>query len=259
MSEKEVAERSLEQRVAGLEAKLDSMSKRHDAFETVHVSRRGVSGPQGLRGETGSVGPSANPQEVAKLAADIVQKMFRYDRQNEKFEAFMNELEGEIVRVKANLRFSIIEELKLGNILDEGGKAHPSLRGERGADSTTVGPRGDTGATGVGRNGADGKSVSKEEVAALIRQILDENPDKFRGHVGRDGASIQGTSGKDGMTEEDVLNLVIKAISDPSLLNHATVKLAHVEQWVSSVLARSVPNTPMHQAAESLREWMKSK
>src|SRR6266478_5232543 len=212
---------------AELQNQIDELKQRISQFETEHAehrqshnSRRGVQGIAGPKGDTGSVGPSANPREVAELAANIVQKIYRYDAQNAKFDAFMDELEGEIARVKANLRFAIIEELKLSGVLDEKGNAHPSLRGEHGADSTVAGPTGSVGAKG--NSGVDGKSVSKEEVAQLIRQILDEKPEKFRGLTGRDGVGKQGSTGadgKDGMTEEDVLNLVVKAIADPSLLD----------------------------------------
>ncbi len=251
---------TVEDRVAALEKQLDSFAADHHDFRKAHISRKGPEGGRGERGETGATGPSANPQEVAKIAAEIavetVKKAFRYETQTAKFETLIKEFESEIAALRAALKFAIIEELKLGNILDEQGNAHPNLKGERGEDSHVQGPRGDSVTGPVGRAGADGKSVSKEEVVQLIRQILDENPEKFRGLTGKDGIGIQGAVGKDGMTEEEVLNLVIKAIADPSLLEHATVKLAHVEAWVAQTIVRTTPNTPLHQAAESLRTWI---
>src|SRR5258708_40012869 len=129
----EVAEKtvqvSLEQRVAELESKLDYISKRHDEFETVHVSRRGVAGPVGPTGATGSTGAPANPTEVATLAAEIVKRAFRYDTQTTKFETLLNNLEAEIVAVKAALRWSIIEELKESGFVDAEGRAVPGPQG----------------------------------------------------------------------------------------------------------------------------------
>src|SRR6267143_1804942 len=172
----------------------------------------------------------------------------------------MVELECEIARVQVDLRFAIIEELKLAGVLDAQGNAHPNLRGETGsagADgvSNIPGPKGNSGDSGA--DGRDGKSVSKEEAAELIRQTLDENPEKFRGLGGKDGVERKGATGLAGLDEEAIINLVVKAISDPSLLEHATVKLAYVEQWIATQIARTAPSDPVHRVVESLRQWIK--
>ena len=68
---------------------------------------------------------------------------------------------------------------------------------DRDCSLTKAGPRGekgDTGATGArgpqgppGKDGADGKSITPEEVAAIIVQVLEADPDRFRGPKGDQG------------------------------------------------------------------------
>src|SRR5205085_753454 len=62
-----------------------------------------------------------------------------------------------------------------------------------------------------------------------------------RGERGADSNSVgpRGEAGANGMGEEEILNLIVKTIDDPSLLDRATVKLAYVEHWVAEVLRRT--------------------
>src|SRR5205814_8888322 len=73
-------------------------------------TRRSSDLPQG---EPGVAGPSADPRQVAEIAAEIVKKA-----QIAKFQTLLNELEAEIGAVKAALRWTIIEELKLSGFVD---------------------------------------------------------------------------------------------------------------------------------------------
>jgi len=176
---------------------------------TVHLSRRGAEGGRGIQGETGAVGPSADPQEVAAIAAKIAVEnllhVFRYETQTAKFENLIKEHESEIVALRAAMKFAIIEELKLGGVLDEQGHAHSNLKGERGEDSHVQGPRGDSVTGPVGRAGTNGRDAkiavgsvtSGETASATLReengvQVLDfVLPRGERGSAGRDGADSQ--------------------------------------------------------------------
>ena len=210
----EVAEVSLEQRVAGLESKLDSISIRHLEFETVHVSRRGVSGPVGPTGPTGSTGAPADPKEVATLASEIVKKSFRYDTERAKFETLLSELKGEIGVVLASLRFAVIEELKLGGVLDAEGRAVLGPQGPAGKDSITPGPTGSQGSTGPagndgvdgrdGRDGQDGKSIVGPQGPAGADSTV-PGPKGTQGEVGPEG--LRGYPGE-GLSKQDVIDLV---------------------------------------------------
>src|SRR6266403_3860233 len=95
---------TVEERLAALEQQVESFAAEHSDFRRVHVSRRGVEGGRGPQGEPGVAGPSADPRQVAEIAAEIVKKA-----QIAKFQTLLNELEAEIVAVKAALRWSIIE------------------------------------------------------------------------------------------------------------------------------------------------------
>src|SRR5713226_2291971 len=103
---------SLEQRVAGLESQLHSILTKHTEFEKVHVSRRGVQGIAGPKGDIGSVGPSANPKEVAEMAAELVKKSFRFETFQREFESLLKDLESQLVVPKVALRVAIIDELR---------------------------------------------------------------------------------------------------------------------------------------------------
>jgi len=202
----EVAEVSLEQRVAELESKLGSISERHNEFEKVHVSRRGVEGGRGPQGEPGVAGPSADPRQVAEIAAEIVKKA-----QIAKFQTLLNELEAEIGAVKAALRWTIIEELKLSGFVDAEGRAVP---GPAGADSHVPGPKGDKGDAGLtgpagkdgvdGRDGADGQSVVGPQ-GPTGKDSTVPGPKGERGEIGPEG--LQGYPGE-GVSKTDVVEIV---------------------------------------------------
>src|SRR6267378_1083319 len=145
---------TVEERLAALEEKIDSFAAEHSEFRSVHVSRRGAEGGKGEPGPVGATGPSADPNQVAEIAAEIVKRAFRYENQIAKFETVLNELKGEIGVVLASLRWAVIEELKISGIIDSEGRAVP---GPAGADSQVPGPKGDTGDVGpIGQTGKDG-------------------------------------------------------------------------------------------------------
>ncbi len=206
MTEQEV---DLKIQVDELRKRVEILLDDHQDFRKVHISRRGPEGGRGIQGETGATGAPADPHEVAAIAAKIAVEnllhVFRYETQTAKFEKLIKEFESEIVALRAAMKFAIIEELKLSNILDEHGNAHSNLKGERGEDSHVQGPRGDsvTGPAGrAGTNGRDakiavGSVTSGETASATLReengvQVLDfVLPRGERGSAGRDGADSQ--------------------------------------------------------------------
>lgn len=71
--------------------------------------------------------------------------------------------------------------------------------GRNGKDSTVPGPRGSCGPEGL--RGPVGDSPTEHELRTLIRQVIDENPEQFRGpigHAGRDGKDAVGMRGPQG-------------------------------------------------------------
>src|SRR5437667_3243520 len=159
----------LQHQIDELKQRITQFEAEHAEHRKVHISRKGPEGGRGERGETGPTGPSADPQEVATLAAELVKKSFRYETLVAKFQTLLSELEGEIVAVKASLNFAVIEELRLAGYLDANGNAVP---GPAGADSQVPGPQrvqgeqalqGTAGKNGVdvraGRDGSDGQSI----------------------------------------------------------------------------------------------------
>jgi len=73
----EVAAVSLEALVERIEA----LEQEHGEFRKVHVSRRGVEGGRGETGPAGPVGPPADVNQAAEIAANLVQKAWRYETQ----------------------------------------------------------------------------------------------------------------------------------------------------------------------------------
>ncbi|SRR6266699_1239125 len=151
-----------------------------------------------------------------------------------------------------------------------------------------MGPDGKPGRNGVdgkdgkdGRNGVDGKSIvgpagkdaklslgsvtSGETASATLREVDGVQVLSLvlpRGEKGADSTvqGLQGNPGKDGMSEDDVINLVVRAvIDDPSLLDRATAKLACVENWVEQVLRRisNATHPDVHKVMEDLRQHLR--
>ncbi len=210
----EVQEVNLEQRVAELESKLDSISKRHTEFETVHTSRRGVAGGRGETGPAGPVGPPADVNQVAEVAAEIVQKAWRYETQVSKFENLIKEFESEIVALRAALKFAIIEELQLSGFVDSEGRA---VSGPAGADSQVPGPQGERGEQGLqgnaGKNGVDGVTGRDGNDGVKGERGLQgepgvsniPGPQGERGEIGPEG--LQGLPGA-GLGKTEIIELV---------------------------------------------------
>ena len=199
---------TVEERLAALEQQVESFSAEHSDFRKVHISRRGVEGGRGPQGEPGVAGPSADPRQVAEIAAEIVKKA-----QIAKFQTFLNELEAEIGAVKAALRWSIIEELKLSGFVDSNGRAIPGpqglagptgSQGERG-EQDLQGNAGKNGVDGVaGRDGSDGakgeRGLQGEPGVSNI-----PGPQGERGEIGPEG--LRGYPGE-GLSKQDVIDLV---------------------------------------------------
>ena len=88
-------------------------------------SRRGLEGAQGPEGPVGPAGPLADNHAVAELVRKGLQK---------DFEEFVDKLEGEIVLSKAAIRALIIDELRIGGVIDQNGVAVPGPAGAQGPE-----------------------------------------------------------------------------------------------------------------------------
>jgi hypothetical protein len=153
---------TVEGRLAALEQRVESFAGEHAEFRVSHNSRRGVEGRPGPRGETGATGPSADPKQVAEIAAEIVKKAFRYETQIAKCESLLKEFEAEIIAVKTALRWAVIEELKASGVIDAEGHA---VSGPAGKDSQVSGPKGDKGDTVTGPSGSNGRNGRDAKIA----------------------------------------------------------------------------------------------
>ncbi|HYT20124.1 MAG TPA: hypothetical protein VEW05_07815 [Candidatus Polarisedimenticolia bacterium] len=196
-----------EERIVQIENYLNELSLHRD-------SRRGPEGPRGHQGEQGPQGAPADPKQVAEIATELVKKAFRFETQIAKFESLLKDLESEIAAVKAALRWAVIEELKLGGVLDAEGRAVP---GPAGADSHVPGPKGDKGDAGLagpagkdgvdgrdGRDGADGQSVVGPQ-GPTGKDSTVPGPKGERGEIGPEG--LQGYPGE-GVSKTDVVEIV---------------------------------------------------
>jgi hypothetical protein len=208
----EVEVNSSEQRIAKLE-------EAHAKFSHWDNCRRGPEGPRGHQGEQGPQGPSADPTQVANIAAEIVKKSYKFESQISKvenlvakFEQLLKNLAFEVTAVKASLQWAVIEELKRSRVIDAEGNAIliQGPKGDTGAESTIAGPSGKDGMDGkIGPAGRDakiqiGSVVSGETASASLReedgvQILDlVLPRGEKGETGATGASIVGPKGDKG-------------------------------------------------------------
>jgi len=204
---------AVEERLAALEQKIDSFAAEHSEFRSVHVSRRGAEGVRGPQGEQGPEGAPADPKLVAEVAAEIVKKSFRYENEIAKFEIILNELKGEIAVVLASLRWAVIEELKLGGVLDAEGRAVLGPQGERGEQ----GPKGERGEQGLqgnaGKNGVDGAAGRDGNDGAKGERGLQgepgvsniPGPQGERGELGPEG--LRGYPGE-GLSRTEVIALI---------------------------------------------------
>ena len=196
-----------EERIVQIENYLNELSLHRD-------SRRGPEGPRGHQGEQGPQGAPADPKQVAEIATELVKKAFRFETQIAKFESLLKDLESEIAAVKAALRWAVIEELKLGGVLDAEGRAVP---GPAGADSQVRGPKGkqgerglqgDAGKNGVdGRDGRDGSDGVKGERGLQGEPGVSNipGPQGERGEIGPEG--LQGYPGE-GLSKTEIVELV---------------------------------------------------
>jgi hypothetical protein len=224
----------LQKQVAELRQKIDSFEREHERFvhqiaeyEKVHVSRRGVEGPRGERGEPG-IGIQGPPGKDADLREAIYLA-------GEEMHAVLGEVTSNITNF---INEEIVWELRKAGFIDANLKAVPGPKGDPGI-SNIPGP---TGADG--RDGADGKSIvgpagrdAKIQIGSVVIgetasvslreedgvQILDfVLPRGERGEIGPAGrngenSQIPGQIGPEGprgfpgagMSKEDVVKIIL--------------------------------------------------
>jgi hypothetical protein len=139
-----------------LKAKLASFETEHNAFKSVHVSRRGVEGAPGRVGERGPSGPPGSTGSQGTPGRNGLDANI-----SDCVAAAQAAISQELAEFRASLGSAIVSELKAAGVVDAQGAAIliPGHDGKDGKDSVVPGERGIPGASIVGPNGHNGRDA----------------------------------------------------------------------------------------------------
>jgi hypothetical protein len=127
-----------------------------------------------------------------------------------------------------------------------GETGRPGRDGVNGANGAT-GPQGPCGVGSPGPRGEEGRAPTKDDLKTLIREVLNENVERFRGVPGRDGANSTipgpegkaGAPGRDGLTEGQIRTLIENVLMSEVAQQAATTKLVAIQQEIADISADS--------------------